>query len=407
MRSARIVLEHVGRASVAVVVACLMTLPSSAQTPEAPRISRDVASGVDLVVRFAKGELRGAGIVVGAKDGTIYIATARHVITDFGDSTHIPLSFHFDPKKEVIGRVVRKHPGDTLDVMTDIALVAVSINDVPKWSDAQLEFDRLGDASRLKPGELVMSIGCPADGCWHVPVEERVFNTGKQVIFLTQFVRPGDSGGALLNEWGEITAMVIRQDPPTAYAIASDVVMREVKSWGAEVSLHGSRFPRAGYHSDVGASVLFSSNSHSDRLPSGRFILTGSASQHIGWHVGLLRLAPDSVAISSAVAGLSLAFHADRLTFRPFAEAGMARTEVQHDLGGYWVSTSSGDVYRPVSASTLSFSFGGGAGASCNLLLFPHLSLDLTAATWGFQLPAGAPETPKVYFGAGLRWAIR
>ena len=69
---------------------------------------------------------------------------------------------------------------------------------------------RLGDPTRLRFGDATQMVGCPVDECRIDAAETQFFEglTPDEVIFHTSSTRPGNSGGALFNRWGEVLGMV-------------------------------------------------------------------------------------------------------------------------------------------------------------------------------------------------------
>src|SRR5262249_368771 len=142
----------------------------------------------------------------------------------------------------------------------DIGLISVSrgvlTGKEAHAGEALVEFDRLADTRRLRVGERVYSVGCPHSICWEGPADESVFGIGEHMTFVTQFFGAGNSGGALLSQWGEVIGMVVQSEPPIGRAVSIDVVLDKMKSWDASVSLRRPSVPRWPYNVELRAAWL-------------------------------------------------------------------------------------------------------------------------------------------------------
>jgi hypothetical protein len=376
---------------------------------QAPDNNADqIANGSNLVVKVLPNRIvHGGGIIVGRSKDNIYIVTVRHILQMAGSPGEVQVTFRFDRTHSVTANVDTVHPV-TDESFSDIALLSVPRNQVPGL-DSRVEFNRLGVPDRLRVGDRVISVGCPSVGCFDPGTDERVLGVGPEVSFLSQFVKPGKSGGALLNEWGEITGMILKEETviPVGRAMNINAVLRQVREWRAPVELHRPTYPRGGYALDLGGTVLFSSHNSGGRVPSGRLELSGHLQRLLDWHLGVLRLAPNNLAVTAATVGLAVPVQLQRITASAHLDGGIGRAEARHDLGGYSIMTNGVTTYIPNWASSEGFGFGGGFGLSMKLLVAPRTFVEIMAARWTFQTPVDSPPIPDVFFGAGLRWAIR
>ncbi len=142
------------------------------------------------------------------------------------------------------------------------------------------------------------------------------------------------------------------------------------------------------------------------RLPSGRITVSRRFGPLLSWQLGLLRLAPDNIAVTAGMAGLALELAKGRAVLRPFVEAGLGRVESRFDIGGYFVDDGGTDRYVPVWDREERDGIGVGGGASLEITLLPHLILELTGAGWSFGRPDNAPDMPKFFLGGGIRVGI-
>jgi serine protease Do len=135
----------------------------------------------------------GSGFIVSA-DG--YILTNAHVVAGF-DDVSVRLA---DTKREFKAKVVG------LDRRTDVALLKVDATDLPTV--------KLGNSSRIEPGQWVAAIGSPF-GFANTITAGIVSATGRALpdeslvpfIQTDVAVNPGNSGGPLINLSGEVVGI--------------------------------------------------------------------------------------------------------------------------------------------------------------------------------------------------------
>src|SRR3954468_4691989 len=135
----------------------------------------------------------GSGFIVSA-DG--YILTNAHVVAEF-DDVMVRLA---DAKREFKAKVVG------VDKRSDVALIKVDAADLP--------IARLGESSRLEPGDWVAAIGSPFGfantiTAGIVSAKGRSLPDEMYVPFIQTdvAVNPGNSGGPLLNLQGEVVGI--------------------------------------------------------------------------------------------------------------------------------------------------------------------------------------------------------
>ena len=135
----------------------------------------------------------GSGFVVSA-DG--YILTNAHVVADANEVT-VRMTDRREYRAEVVG----------IDRRTDVAVLKIEAKDLPVV--------RVGDASRLKPGEWVIAIGSPF-GFENSVTAGIVSATARSLgnpdtytpfIQTDVAVNPGNSGGPLFNLQGEVVGI--------------------------------------------------------------------------------------------------------------------------------------------------------------------------------------------------------
>lgn len=134
----------------------------------------------------------GSGFII-SQDG--YILTNAHVVAD-ADEVTVRLTDKREFKARVLGS----------DTYTDVALIKVEA--------AGLPVVRVGDSSRLEPGEWVAAIGAPfgfenSVTAGIVSAKGRILPNESYVPFIQTdvAVNPGNSGGPLFNMRGEVVGI--------------------------------------------------------------------------------------------------------------------------------------------------------------------------------------------------------
>jgi alpha-tubulin suppressor-like RCC1 family protein len=189
--------------------------------------------------QFDGAETIGAGIIIGAENDQLYIATAQHLVSLRGqDARQIDVYFKWlnDPVKATL----LKHTGRPLD------LAVLSVDSLKKAgiSIQQLSLEQLGNAESLKRGDPVYSLGNPHGKAWSVNVTpDRVSQReGDLVYFESNFIREGHSGGALLNGQWELVGMILSDQPPNGEAISITRILVMAREWKFPVGLR-NRIP--------------------------------------------------------------------------------------------------------------------------------------------------------------------
>jgi hypothetical protein len=372
---------------------------------------------VDVQLPSGEPALGGSGIVVGRDSAAIYIVTARHVLDERGPVSGVWVRM-FGQTDSVAAELL-PHARNGYD----IAVLRVLRRVMPRWRPPP--FDRLGEFAKLEERDEVVPMGC-AQGttCWDVPVPaDRVVRVGlagsdaasdvvsEIVAFQSSaFLGKGASGGALFNEWWEVVGVILNHEAPNGIALAIDGVLEVLREWNVPVSLSEPRVPRAGYRTQVGATLFAATGAPNDpnasetRLASGRLTFTRRTRTPLTWHASVLRLAPDNLLVVAGTAGVGATIRAGRLSAHPFLDLGVGRAQARFDRGGYYVTQPQGDAYVPVWVKTRTDGLGVGVGADAQYVVTPHFAIEVLAARWSFALPENSPDTPSLYFGGGVRW---
>ena len=211
-----------------VLLACVIGLLLCSATvgaqSEADR-DRAKAGVVMLKSKLPTGDAFGAGIVVAVTAQDAYVVTANHVLRLNGTATSVQVQFNARPGEWFDGRIL-----DLMDRDLDIGAVAVRLP--PSVTAASLK--GLGAvSSSLQRGSDVYALGYPAAKAWDLPViADKVASSNTlRLIFQSQYVRGGNSGGALLDACGRIVGMVVLSEPPDAEAVRIESVLDLVGRW--------------------------------------------------------------------------------------------------------------------------------------------------------------------------------
>ena len=146
-------------------------------------------------------ESSGTGIIVGKNDDELLIATNNHVVEG---SEQLNVCFI---DNEIVSALVKG-----TDATNDLAVIAVSLSDIPEDTLNKISIAQLGDSENLKIGEPVIAIGNALGYGQSVTTgvisaldrEVTIENMTSSLIQTDAAINPGNSGGALLNMQGQV-----------------------------------------------------------------------------------------------------------------------------------------------------------------------------------------------------------
>ena len=146
-------------------------------------------------------ESSGTGIIVGKNDDELLIATNNHVVEG---SEQLNVCFI---DNEIVSALVKG-----TDATNDLAVIAVSLSDIPEDTLNKISIAQLGDSDSLKIGEPVIAIGNALGYGQSVTTgvisaldrEVTIENMTSSLIQTDAAINPGNSGGALLNLQGQV-----------------------------------------------------------------------------------------------------------------------------------------------------------------------------------------------------------
>jgi serine protease Do len=144
------------------------------------------------IVTIKTKEGHGSGCII-SKDG--YVITNYHVVGDARDSLKVVMN----SGEEYIATVLRKDPG------MDLALLKIEGSNFCSVTPAKSPGCRLGD--------IIYVIGTPADPSLGQTITKGIFSAQRNVFGKTMYqtdahVNPGNSGGGMFNDKGELVGIV-------------------------------------------------------------------------------------------------------------------------------------------------------------------------------------------------------
>lgn len=157
-------------------------------------------------------ESSGSGIIIGENDSELLIVTNYHVVSG---SSELSVVFSYDEDSENPSLVSAKVKGYDSD--KDLAVIAVSLDDITEDMRSQIKVATIGDSSSLTLGQQVVAIGnalgygqSVTTGIISALNREVTVSNDDGTTITNKFIQtdaainPGNSGGALLNMNGEL-----------------------------------------------------------------------------------------------------------------------------------------------------------------------------------------------------------
>ena len=151
----------------------------------------------------------GSGIIVGQNDTELLIATNNHVVEG---ATQLSVGFIDEEAAEASVKGT--------DVQTDLAVIAVKLEDIPDETMNQIKIASIGDSDALVLGEQIVAIGNALGygqsvTSGYVSAFNRELNLSdgtntfisSDLIQVDAAINSGNSGGALLNMRGELVGI--------------------------------------------------------------------------------------------------------------------------------------------------------------------------------------------------------
>ena len=234
-------------------VAHLLSFESLGQrTNEEYLFEKELEQTVQLIVMInvdydGEGSGVAAGIVFGKDADRILIVTASHVIQK-GSTTanNILVQFKSVPGKSFKATVLKQiNNGESLD----LAVLSVSNLANQGLNACAFPFDRLRSRSDLERKDEVIPIGNPNGRSWAVPVEaDKISEVSEAgLVFQSNNIKSGHSGGALVDTKGRLIGMVTADEAPLGHAMTIEALVKQLKQWKFPVLWSRSLFREEKY----------------------------------------------------------------------------------------------------------------------------------------------------------------
>lgn len=170
----------------------------------------------------------GSGIVIGYQEGTLFLMTALHVVTDLDgfefDSIHV--WFEGDPHKMFRARMICN------DERKDFAVLTIDgfYDDKRLGRIAKLPVDLSFDYGRAS---TIRTLGHPGDRAWHLATgTSRPTSDGIVMEFSGEAAEEGNSGGPILSPENRLVGMVTAVEGSTrAFALKLPVILNQLDDW--------------------------------------------------------------------------------------------------------------------------------------------------------------------------------
>ena len=218
------------------IVCGLLVADGPAASSQGARAGEEEAESLVVMIqaKLAGEDSVGAGIVVGAGADVLYIATANHVVRRGAQEAQgIQVEFWR------LGKPARATLTKHFDASLDLAVLSVAGLKQQGIDAGLVPFRRMGDASALQRGEGVYSLGNARSVKWSVNVTlDKVARVERDfVVYESNFIGKGHSGGALLDERRHVVGMILSDEPPNGRAVSIAAVLGRLKGWGLPVNL--------------------------------------------------------------------------------------------------------------------------------------------------------------------------
>jgi hypothetical protein len=188
--------------------------------------------------KFGADKNIGAGILFGASNDHLYIATANHIVRRGGQKLQ-----ELQVKLIWLEKPIKADLMQEVDESLDLAVLRIA--GLKKLgTNVILPFDRWQDPSELKRGQEVLSLGNPQGRSWHLSVKPDTFSerNGHRLYYESNTISPGHSGGALLADW-KIAGMILNDVPPNGEAVTITMILETLRKFKYPVQLGAPRTP--------------------------------------------------------------------------------------------------------------------------------------------------------------------
>lgn len=192
----------------------------------------------------------GSGIIIGENDKELLIVTNYHVVSG---NTELSVVFSYDEDSEDPSVVSAKVKGYDSD--KDLAVIAISLDDITDEMRSQIKVATIGDSSNLKLGQEVVAIGNALGYGQSVTTgiisalnrevtvsDDNGGTITNRLIQTDAAINPGNSGGALLNMDGELVGInSVKVSSSSVEGMGYAIPISDVQSIIEELMLKESR----------------------------------------------------------------------------------------------------------------------------------------------------------------------
>jgi alpha-tubulin suppressor-like RCC1 family protein len=195
-----------------------------------------------VMIQTDLGGVVGAGILIGQDQRRWYIATATHLFRKGAqEARSIAVQFRW-LQTPVLARLARAAPSPY-----DLAVLTVERSPAIDAGASRLSLDRLGSPEGVSRGDAVFALGQPNGRKWGISAgADRISRYEANTLYYeSSSIAPGYSGGALLNNRGELLGMIINDTGSEGEALGITKLVSMVREWNYPVAASLKRERRA------------------------------------------------------------------------------------------------------------------------------------------------------------------
>jgi tetratricopeptide (TPR) repeat protein len=223
-------------------VLCLLCIASAYAVAESEDMAHeDIKQLVVMVDALLADEKQyGAGIIFGVGSDSLYIATANHVVrSGLNQARDIRVRFYWSPDREASAKLLR-----TRDAHLDLAVLRVDGLAAINFQQEFMPFERV--RHNVQVGSSVYLLGYPRHKSWRMNTtpDKVALLEGHTLEFESNFLIRGHSGGALLDQNGNLLGMLRSEDPPYGEALTVNHMIWRLRQWRYPVDLGELPMPR-------------------------------------------------------------------------------------------------------------------------------------------------------------------
>ena len=229
-------------------------------------------------------ESSGSGIIIGENESELLIVTNYHVVSG---SSELSVVFSYDEANDEPSLVSAKVKGYEAD--KDLAVIAVSLDDITDEMRSQIKVATIGDSSNLVLGQEVVAIGNALGYGQSITTgiisalnrevtvtDEQGGTITNRLIQTDAAINPGNSGGALLNMNGELIGInSVKVSSSSVEGMGYAIPISDVQSIIEELMLKETRDvvpEQAQGYLGIGGTDVTSDISETYGMPVGIFI---------------------------------------------------------------------------------------------------------------------------------------